>query len=245
MPLPANLVSETEAFVRSALAGNDASHDFQHIERVWRQTQKLAEMEGLSAEDTLTAEVAALLHDVDDWKYAKDGDQEAGSRAARGFLESKECPAHFCDRIAPLVQRVSFHDELGRSEDEKKEASQDRVLAVVQDADRLDAIGAIGIARCITYGGAKKRQLYDENTPRGCTYQEYQEKEGAEAMLTKEQYVAISKSKNGATIDHFYEKLLRISSMMKTDAGLQVARARHKYMEGFLQQLFNEIDGSK
>ena len=156
-----SLIDRTAAFVRTALAGNDASHDFAHIERVWALARTLATSEGLAAAALGNVELAALLHDIDDWKYS--GSETAGVEAAEKFLAAEGVGAARVERICYIIKRVSFHDELGRSEEERRLQLADKELACVQDADRLDAIGAVGIARTFTYGGKKMRKLYSDN----------------------------------------------------------------------------------
>ena len=223
-----NVIDRTANFVKSALAGNDASHDFAHIERVLAIAQTIAKEEQCSSEESEMVALAALLHDIDDWKYS--GSETAGVKAAQKFLSSIEYPSHLTDRICWIIQRVSFHDELGRTPEEIKTMSQDKLLCIVQDADRLDAIGAIGIARCFTYGGKKGRPLYNASG-----------KENIVRAISKADYM--SAGKNAPTIDHFYEKLLLLKDMMKTAAGKQIAERRHDFMKNFLRQFSMEING--
>lgn len=244
-----DLVRETETWVQSKLASYDASHDFQHIERVRKMALRLARTEGL--EDLELVEIAALVHDVDDYKYS--GSETAGIENVGRFLETQVCvslvvallrarthvlrvpnartsraqgyDASKVRRVQEIMEGVSFRKELGSTPVEIPPE-----LAVVQDADRLDAIGAIGVARCITYGGSKGRPLYDGRV---------RPVEG----MTREEYMRQADAGGGVTINHFYEKLLRLKDMMKTKAGRAVAEQRHEFMLTFLDQFHREVAG--
>ncbi|OQR91605.1 hypothetical protein ACHHYP_04544 [Achlya hypogyna] len=210
------LIAKTAEFVRAALQSNDASHDWNHIERVWRMSVRLATEEKVERMDCVV--LAALLHDIDDWKYSG---AETSERAL-AFLRSQNVEAEKIDFILKIIKGVGFKEELGTTG-----APMFPELACVQDADRLDAIGALGIARCLTFGGHKKRVLYDVDVP-------------PNIGMNKEAYM---KNKDGATINHFYEKLFKLKGMMKTAAGRRIAEERHAYMEEFVQKLFSEIAG--
>ncbi|GIL44203.1 hypothetical protein Vafri_1622 [Volvox africanus] len=226
--LPAVIVA-AEDFVRHELAAMDASHDFAHIQRVRANARSLSAMEGLDAEATALVDLAALLHDVRDWKYS--GSDDATTRAVTAFLTDQGLDLETINRLVFIISRVGFKEELAGANGSGT-APQAPALsleaAIVQDADRLDAIGAIGIARCFTFGGAKHRVLYDPDVP---------PRDG----LSKEQYMA-----GGAqvtTINHFYEKLLKLKGMMKTSAGSRIAAGRHAFMEQYLQQFHDEWNG--
>ncbi|KAH9161279.1 hypothetical protein LEN26_001494 [Aphanomyces euteiches] len=192
------LIQKTVEYVRGMLQSNDASHDWNHIERVWRLSVRLAQEEGVERMDCVA--LAALLHDIDDWKYTGSDSTDR----AKAFLQSQD-----------LDEETTAFVEVFPE------------LACVQDADRLDAIGAIGITRCLTYGGHKKRPLYDRDVP------------PLESM-DKAAYMA---NKNGNTLNHFYEKLFKLKDMMKTNAGRRIAQERHEYMVQFVDKLFSEISG--
>ncbi|KDO22364.1 hypothetical protein SPRG_11316 [Saprolegnia parasitica CBS 223.65] len=210
------LIAKTVEFVRSALSSNDASHDWNHIERVWRMSVRIATEEKVARMDCVV--LAALLHDIDDWKYAG---SETSERAL-AFLQSQNVEAEKIAFVLKIIKGVGFKEELaGGAEAMFPE------LACVQDADRLDAIGALGIARCLTYGGHKKRVLYDVESP-------------PNVGMDKEAYM---KNKDGATLNHFYEKLFKLKDMMKTDAGRRIADERHAYMQEFVQKICSEIAG--
>eukprot|EP00941_MAST-03F_sp_MAST-3F-sp1_P002621 g2621.t1 len=231
-----NIITLTEEFVKNELANNDASHDFSHIARVRSLAKSIAVEEKLSQSDVELVELAALLHDIDDWKYSNS--ETAGADKAEAFLRKHGLSNEICTRIGSIIRRVSFHSELGFSESEKTEALNDRVLCCVQDADRLDAIGAVGIARCFTYGGKKGRPFY--NAESGMISAEEGDRI-VSSRLSKEDYMG--KGGTGVTIDHFYEKLLLLKNMMKTAEGRQRAEARHRYMQDFLRQFRGEVNG--
>jgi len=173
-------------------------------------------------------ELAALLHDVRDWKYS--GSETAGVEAAKTFLESEEYDLNKIKTIVDIIGGVSFKNELSASTNKMKLFAE---LAVVQDADRLDAIGAIGIARTFSYGGKKGTGMYDPEKDRSTM----------DVMeISKDEYMNKTKN-NGSTVDHFYEKLLKLKDMMKTQTGKKMALKRHQFMELYLSQLFAEIDG--
>ncbi|KAJ3185774.1 hypothetical protein HDU85_001134 [Gaertneriomyces sp. JEL0708] len=212
------LIEATVQFVKKELAGNDPSHDWDHIQRVYNTAKTLASSEGLSAAQITVVELGALLHDVGDWKYAKDG--QSGEELVRAFLHSRDdVTPEVTEHVVAIVKGVGFNHELGVSTglDVSKE------LAVVQDADRLDAIGAIGIARTFSYGAVKGAPLYDP------------------AILPRENFTQNEyKSSNGKNINHFYEKLLKLKGKMKTESGRRMAEKRHAFMELYLQTFLDE-----
>ena len=191
----------------------DASHDWQHIERVLENALHIAQAEG---GDLAMIELAVLLHDVSDPKYKKIGEDPEQEILQQLALSDKER-----SDIRSIIRTVSFK---GGKNDEP-ESLEGRI---VRDADRLDAIGAIGIARAFAYGGAKGRKLYDRD-------------EQARTAMTESEY------RNGdtSTVTHFYEKLLLLKELMVTDSGKQMAEERHRFMLSFLEQLQNETDGKK
>lgn len=190
----------------------DASHDWQHIERVLQNAGRIMRSE---TADPTVVELAILLHDVSDPKYVKDGENPE-----KEILDSLNLPDRMGEHISEIIRKVSFKGGNG--------APPSTIEArVVQDADRLDAIGAVGIARTFAYGGAKGRKLYDwDELPRvGMTEQEY-------------------RNKPTSSTTHFYEKLLLLKNMMTTETGKQIADERHQFMLSFLEQLKNETDGN-
>lgn len=218
------LVEATEAFVRRELAGQDSSHDFWHIHRVRNLALTLAREERLPAEQLEVVQLAALLHDLHDWKYS--GSATAGAEAAAAWLRGQGYAAAPTAQVVAIIQRIGFKDELAAG-------SQLPVfpeLAVVQDADRLDAIGAVGIARCLTFGGHFNRVLHDPEVK-------------ARDSLTKEQYTDTTAKQT--TMNHFPEKLLKLRGMMKTEAGRRMAEGRHRTMEKYLADFYAEWDGAQ
>ena len=205
------LIDKIKETVQTVYNNFDASHDFQHIERVYQNAEVL-----LLSEPTADKEVvrlAVLLHDVSDKKYADS--KEAEDRLIEGLPLAEDKKQHIRDVIASVS--FSGGNELPATTIEAK---------IVRDADRLDAIGAIGIARTFAYGGAKGRKLYDAE-------------EEARLEMTEEEYYG----KNTSSVTHFYEKLLLLKDMMVTEKGKEMAKERHEFMVAFLQQLKNEVDG--
>ena len=222
------LLERTEDFVKGRMAGNDGSHDMQHIERVRALALTIAKKELTEEHDLLAVELAALLHDVDDHKYkkAKKGCPDAAAApTAAQFLDAQEdCTGARRELVNKIIAGVGFKDELGGKVVVFPE------LACVQDADRMDAIGAIGIARTFTFGGKRDRALYDPEIP-------------PETDLTQEVYT--SSTRQTPTINHFHEKLLKLKGMMKTQTGRTMAESRHQYMLDFLEQFDCEVRGVK
>jgi uncharacterized protein len=211
------VIQNTIEFVKATLDGAEGGHDWFHIERVFRNTLLIGKEENA---DPFVISLGALLHDIADAKF-HNGDESIGPKKARTFLESQEVDDEIIVHIENIIKYISFKSSLN---DNTKFQSLE--LDVIQDADRLDAIGAIGIARCFNYGGFKNRPLYDPSIPPNLN-------------MTKEEY----KKSTAPTINHFYEKLLLLKDMMNTQTGKRIAEERHAYMEGFLQQFYAEWDG--
>jgi uncharacterized protein len=213
------IIQNTVAFVKQTLAGAEGGHDWYHIERVWNTARYIREQEGSG--DLLTIELAALLHDISDAKF-NGGDDEMGSRLASNFLLEQGVDQEIQEHIRDIIQHVSY----------KGGFSQEKISSIefhiVQDADRLDAIGAIGIARAFNYGGFKNRPIHNPEKP----LQEYQDSK------------AYHRS-DAPTINHFYEKLLKLKDLINTSTGLKMAEERHAYMLQFLDRFFNEWDPGK
>jgi uncharacterized protein len=210
------IIRETISFVKESLAGAEGGHDWFHIERVWKTACYIREKEGTG--DLLTIELAALLHDISDAKF-NGGDDEMGSRMARDFLEKQELLTGTADHIQTIIKHISFRGGFPQDQIDSIE------FRIVQDADRLDAIGAIGIARAFNYGGFKNRPMYIPGLP----LQEYHEP------------TAYHKS-DAPTINHFYEKLLKLKALMNTETGKQMAQVRHDFMLLFLDRFYSEWD---
>ena len=212
------LIDKTIFFVKATLAQAEGGHDWFHIERVYKNALLIAASENCDLE---IVQLGALLHDIADSKF-HDGDETIGPRTARTFLESEKVLPTTIDHVIAIIENISFKG--GRVE--RKFSSIE--LDIVQDADRLDAIGAIGIARTFNYGGFKNRTLYNPEI-------------APNLSMSKEEY----KNNEAPTINHFYEKLLLLKDKMNTLTGKQIAQERHRYMEGFLEQFYAEWEGRK
>jgi len=207
------IIATTIQFVKAELKNAEAGHDWFHIERVWKLSKKIAEKENV---DFLVVELAALLHDIADSKF-HDGDETIGPEKAEIFLKTLNLDGLLIDHIKKIIQSISFKG--GNFE----QTFFSPELAVVQDADRMDAIGAIGIARAFHFGGFKNRALYDP---------EIRPNPG----MDKEAY----KKSNAPTFNHFYEKLLLLKDRMNTQTGRELAQTRHDFMLQFLSQFIEE-----
>lgn len=213
-----NIISQTINFVKTTLASAEAGHDWFHIERVYKTAQHINTRE--KADDLIVA-LAALLHDIADSKF-NGGDEEIGPRKAGDFLTGIGVQPEIINEVKLIIKNLSFKASLGEVSYSSKE------LNVVQDADRLDAIGAIGIARAFTYGGYKNRVLYDPEIKPNLN-------------MTKEEY----KNTTAPTINHFYEKLLLLKDLMRTETGKKMAQQRHNFMLSYLDQFYAEWEGKK
>jgi len=213
-----DLISTTIAFVKQQLIGAEGGHDWFHIERVYKNSLLIAQSETC---DETVVKLGALLHDIADSKF-HNGDETIGPKVARTFLESQNVDENIIVHVLNIIENISFKG----GNFEKKFHSKE--LEIVQDADRLDAIGAIGIARTFNYGGFKNRPLYNPNI-------------APNLHMSKEEY----KTSEAPTINHFYEKLLLLKDKMNTETGKQIALERHHFMENFLSQFYAEWDGEK
>jgi len=208
------IIDKTISFVKNTLADAEAGHDWFHIERVFHNAQKINATE---QGDSLVVALAALLHDIADPKF-NNGDEEIGPRMAGDFLSSLGLDEQLITHVQQIIRNLSYKASLGLITFQSKE------LDIVQDADRLDAIGAIGIARAFTYGGYKNRILYDPEIKPNLN-------------MTKEEY----KNSTAPTINHFYEKLLLLKDLMKTVEGKRMAEQRHEFMLSYLTQFYSEV----
>ena len=213
-----NLFDKTILFVKATLAQAEGGHDWFHIERVYKNALLIAESEKCDVE---IVQLGALLHDIADSKF-HNGDESIGPKTARAFLESEKVEPTIIDHVIAIIENISFKG--GKVERQFSSIELD----IVQDADRLDAIGAIGIARTFNYGGFKNRALYNPEIAPNLT-------------MTKDEY----KNNEAPTINHFYEKLLLLKDKMNTQTGKQIAQDRHRYMEDFLEQFYAEWEGKK
>lgn len=213
-----NIINQTINFVKKTLANAEAGHDWFHIERVYKTAQTINAVE---KGNELIVALAALLHDIADSKF-NNGDEEIGPKKAGDFLKTINVDEETINHVQQIIKNLSFKASFGEIIFTSKE------LNVVQDADRLDAIGAIGIARAFTYGGFKNRVLYDPEIKPNLN-------------MTKEEY----KNTTAPTITHFYEKLLLLKDLMKTEMGKKMAAQRHQFMVTYLDQFYAEWDGIK
>lgn len=211
-----DLISSTITFVKEKLENAEGGHDWFHIERVYKNALLIAQDEDC---DLTIVKLAALLHDIADSKF-HEGDETVGPKTARLFLENQKVEEATINHVIRIIENISFK---GGNFDKNFNSIE---LAIVQDADRLDAIGAIGIARAFNYGGFKNRSMYDP-------------KIAPKTNMTKEEY----KKSTAPTINHFYEKLLLLKDTMNTESGKKVAAQRHQYMQGFLSQFYAEWEG--
>ena len=213
-----SLIANTILFVKQKLENAEAGHDWFHIERVYKNALLIAQDEVC---DIQIVKLGALLHDIADSKF-NDGDETVGPKVARTFLKSQKVSEEIIIHVVSIIENISFKG----GNFEKKFNSIE--LEIVQDADRLDAIGAIGIARTFNYGGFKNRQLYNpEIAPK--------------LNMNKEEY----KKSEAPTINHFYEKLLLLKDKMNTKTGKYLPQERHQFMELFLSQFYAEWNGEK
>ncbi|KAF2068578.1 hypothetical protein CYY_010098 [Polysphondylium violaceum] len=226
------MILETIDFVKKELKNLDSSHDWNHIERVWKLALYIAKNEDYKG-DLELLQLAAILHDVKDHKYAaKDGtaDTATPESAITLFLSSLNYPKDSIAKVCLIVQQISFKNELGNLNQEFLIESK-----IVQDADRLDAIGAVGISRCFSFGAVHHAKFYDELS----SYQSYSDRETKE--ISQEEYIQKFKSK-GSSIDHFYDKLFKLKDMMKTQTGVKLAEQRNQFMISFIKQFDSEIE---
>jgi len=193
----------------------DSSHDLWHVKRVYNNALKIAKNE--KDADLFVVQLAALLHDIADWKF-HDGDDNVGSKVAREWLEKMNVDEHIMNHVCQIIKDISFKGSGVRTSMKTKEGM------IVQDADRLDAIGAIGVARAFAYGGHKGREMHNPNIK-------------PEKHDSFEQY----KSSSSPTINHFYEKLFLLKDLMNTETAKEIAEKKHKFMERFLKEFFDEI----
>jgi uncharacterized protein len=211
-----SLVERIAAQIKAKFAAESSGHDWFHIERVWHLARRIAGQEGANLE---VAELGALLHDIADWKF-HGGDDSVGPREAELLLRQEGAPAELIGPVVDIVASISFK---GAGVSTPMASLEGRC---VQDADRLDAIGAIGIARCFAYGGHAGRLLHDPAVP-------------PELHATAAAY----KSAKGASLNHFYEKLFLLKDRMNTPSGRALAEERHRFMESFVAQFLAEWNG--
>lgn len=206
-------IQKTIAFVKGKLEGAEAGHDWFHIERVWKLSLKIAETEGGNRE---VVELAALLHDIADPKF-HNGDETLALKISEELMNSLNVSQEVVEQVLFIIKNISFKNRGEIPENPPIE------LKIVQDADRLDAIGAIGIARTFNFGGFKNNLMYHPEIP-------------PKLNMSKEEY----KKNEGTTINHFYEKLLLLKDLMNTDSAKKIAAERHDFMLKFLEHFYKE-----
>lgn len=211
-----SVINKTINFVKKQLENAESGHNWFHMERVYNNALLIAKEETCNLE---VVQLAALLHDIADSKF-HDGDETVGPRVARAFLTSENVSEETINHVVLIIENISFKG----GNFEKKFTSKE--LEIVQDADRLDAIGAVGIARTFNYGGFKNREIYNPEIK-------------PNLKMSKEEY----KNSTAPTINHFYEKLLLLKDKMNTETGKKIAQQRHDFMETFLEQFYNEWNG--
>jgi uncharacterized protein len=211
------IIQKTILFVKETLSDAEGGHDWWHIYRVWRLSKQISQGEKV---DSFIVELGALLHDIADSKF-HNGDEEIGPRKAKEFLQSLDISEDIILHIENIISNISFKGG-GHTQEFKSPE-----LNIIQDADRLDAMGAIGIARAFNYGGYKNRKIYNPEIKPNLN-------------MTKEEY----KENNYSTINHFYEKLLLLKDRMNTSTAKSMAEHRHRYMELFLDEFYEEWDGN-
>lgn len=210
------IIDRTVAFVKEVLADAEGGHDWWHIYRVWKSAKQIAQSEDV---DLFIVELGALLHDIADSKF-HDGDETVGPRKARELLTSLQVTEEVILHVENIISNISFK---GGNQDQKFRSDE---LDVIQDADRLDALGAIGIARTFNYGGHKGREIFNPDIKPNLN-------------MTKEEY----KNSDAPTLNHFYEKLLLLKDRMNTESGKRMAEQRHEFMKGYLDQFYQEWEG--
>ncbi|MEH6764094.1 MAG: HD domain-containing protein [Aequorivita antarctica] len=212
------IIQNTTTFVKAELQNAEGGHDWFHIERVYKNALLISESEKV---DKMVVALGALLHDIADSKF-HDGDESVGPKKARHFLKAQNLTDEIIDHVIKIIENVSFKGG------NKTQNFNSKELEVVQDADRLDALGAIGIARTFNYGGFKNRKLYDPEIKPNLN-------------MTPSEY----KVSDAPTINHFYEKLLLLKDRLNTETGRRIAEERHAFMETFLSQFYAEWEGMK
>lgn len=208
-----NIIQNTIQFVKEKLEGAEAGHDWFHIERVWKLSKKIAQAEDCNLE---VVELSALLHDIADPKF-HNGDETVALKISRKFLESQNVEEIIIQKVLFIIKNISFKNR------NEVPADLPIELKIVQDADRIDAIGAIGVARTFNFGGFKNNLMYHPDIQ-------------PKLNMSKEEY----KKSNGTTINHFYEKLLLLKNLMNTNEGKKIAEERHQFMLTFLDQFMKE-----
>jgi uncharacterized protein len=212
-------IEKTKAFVKETLKNAEGGHDWFHTQRVFKNSLLISENETVNP---FVVSLGALLHDIADSKFTN-GDETVGPKLAREFLTSIQVEKDVIDHVIKIIENISYNSSLDPSKTFKSPE-----MEVIQDADRLDALGAVGIARAFNYGGFKNRAIYNPDIL-------------PDLNMSKEEY----KASTAPTINHFYEKLLLLKDLMNTKTGKQIAQKRHEFMELYLEQFYAEWEGEK
>jgi uncharacterized protein len=210
-----DIIGRTAEYIKREFSGDSSGHDWWHIHRVWKTALAICREEKA---DPFIVQLAALLHDLDDWKFNESDDETP--RRAKAWMESCGVDAEAVGKVCGIIARISFK---GAGVDDKMDSLEG---FIVQDADRLDAIGAIGIGRAFAYGGYRNREIFDPDSPprMHASFEEY-------------------RNSNSATVNHFHEKLLLLKDRMNTRTAKRIAEKRHAVMVRFLEQFMQEWDG--
>ncbi len=211
-----DIIDQTITYVKQTMLGEGSGHDWWHVHRVWLNAKQICQTENANI---FIVELAALLHDIADWKF-HDGDESKGAQVAQAWLKQFDIKQETISHICQIITNLSYK---GAGVSTPMHSMEGKII---QDADRLDAIGAIGIARCFAYGGNKQREIYnpDIKPVMHASFEEYKKNEGT-------------------SINHFYEKLLLLKDRMNTETGKKIAEKRHKVMESFLDSFYKEVNG--
>jgi len=211
------IIKKTKKFVKDKLYGEGTGHDWWHVYRVWQTAKRIGKKENA---DLFVVELAALLHDIADWKFQDGADDSVGAMVAKEWLERFSVDDKIITHICDIIVGASFKGAKVKDQLNSIEGK------VVQDADRLDAIGAMGISRCFAYGGSKQRPIYnpDIKPKMHRSFEEY-------------------KKNNSSSINHFYEKLPLLKNRMNTHTGKLIAQKRHAFMKSYLDRFFKEWEG--
>jgi uncharacterized protein len=213
-----SVIKQTAENVKKTLSGEGSGHDWWHVYRVWNLSKKIAKKEKA---DIYIVELAALLHDIADWKF-NNGDDKIGAKTAREWLKNLKIDEKIIDEVTYIIDNISYKGGTNKIKMRSIEGM------VVQDADRLDAMGAIGIARAFAFGGNTNAKMHDPKI-KPMTFKDFQDFK--------------KRMKTNTVINHFYEKLLLIKDLMNTETAKKIAKGRHKYLENFLKKFYAEWEG--
>ena len=213
-----SIIKQTADYVKKTLEEEWSGHDWWHVYRVWQTAKTIGAKEKA---DMFIVELAAILHDISDWKFSR-GDDKAGAKKARKWLEKIKVDKKVIDEVTYIVENISYK---GGTNKVKMRSIEGKI---VQDADRLDAMGAIGVARAFAFGGNTNAKMHDPDI-KPMTFRDFEDFKKSMKVNT--------------VINHFYEKLLLIKNLMNTKTAKEIAKGRHRYLEEFLDKFLNEWEG--